>query len=315
MAERYRHVVAFGLVIGTLVVLRAMIVGPDELADLARFQELTGVAIGPESAFFASGLDGDGAAFAIVALDPFGQDLGQSLFDPSYRYLRFGYPWLAAAVALGSDSFALAGLALVGLVGAGLVAVIASNLYDVRGIHAWWLVCNPALILGFLGDTAEPLALALLSLSIYSGSKVLGWSLSLVRADYLVALAGRPKVFLAGVATAFVSKALWSLHFGEPILESEGTLTWPLTGFLAAPSIAGWLIVIGALTTLGVGMVKGDASWVVSGAFVLCFGVIVVDTPTNAMRAAGFLPVLWAFGPNFRPVASLRSLFPRATTV
>jgi hypothetical protein len=122
-------------------------------------------------------------------------------------------------------------------------------------------------------------------------------------------------VFLAGVATAVASKALWSLHFGEPILESEGTLTWPLAGYLATPSVAGWLIAIGALATLVIGIVRRDASWVVSGAFVLCFGVVVVDTPTNAMRAAGFLPVLWAFGPNSRPVADLRALFRRVSTV
>jgi hypothetical protein len=125
----------------------------------------------------------------------------------------------------------------------------------------------------------------------------------------VVALASRPIVFLSGAVTAVLTKSFWSWHFGESILENEGTITWPLAGYIATPSLLGWVIAAIALITLVVGVSRRDVSWILSGLLVMCFGPIVVDTPTNALRAAGFLPVLWAFGPGFEPVTPLRRLF------
>lgn len=309
MTDRIRHLIVAVLLILTFVALRLVVTGPDELRDHAHFENATGASVGPEQRYFGSGLDGDGATFAIIALDPFGQDVGRLLHEPSYRYLRFGYSWLASAVVGGTEELVLLGLSVVGMVAVGLTAYIASQLSDLYGRRAWLLVTNPALILGFIGDTAEPLALALLAGAIYSGSAVVGWSISLVRPSYLIGLSAHWRVALVGLATAAVSKIIWSRHFSEPLLAIASTLSWPFGGILAAPSVLGWLVMIAAVATLFVGVANRDLSWVTSGFFVICFAQIVVATPTNALRAAGFLPVLWAFGPNFRGVVSLRELF------
>jgi hypothetical protein len=55
-----------------------------------------------------------------------------------------------------------------------------------------------------------------------------------------------------------------------------------------------------------VGVRQRDMAWVVGGFFVLCFGGDVTVNPANAWRAAGFLPVLWAFGPAVTTLAPVR---------
>jgi len=52
-----------------------------------------------------------------------------------------------------------------------------------------------------------------------------------------------------------------------------------------------------------------DLGWVLSGLLVMSLSVIVVDTPVNAVRAAGLLPVLWAFGPNYQARSIRATLF------
>lgn len=297
------------LVVGTLVFVRLAITGPNDLQDLDRFEDVTGVEIGPQSAFFASGLNGDGATFAIVAQDPFGEDVSEALRVRSYRYLRVGYPWLATIATLGMDQLVLLGLAVVGFLAAGMVAWVASRLHETRGAWAWLLIANPALILGVVGDTAESVALALLAVAIYSASDLIGMSVAFVRPTYLVGLARRWPVLLVGLSFAAVGKAYWSWHFGESLFTGGFTVTWPLSGILQAPTLLGWMVVLAGVATAVVGAVRKDLSWVISGAFVLCFGAVVLDTPTNAVRAAGYLPVLWAFGPGYRANSSLRELF------
>jgi hypothetical protein len=66
--------------------------------------------------------------------------------------------------------------------------------------------------------------------------------------------------------------------------------------------------------TVAVGVRLRDWSWVLAGVFVLCFGLDVLRDPVNAWRAAGFLSVLWAFGPGFRSIPRLATtLHPVAT--
>ena len=310
-ASRWRHLLTALIVMLAIVVVRAVTTGSEYLGILTGFEEAIGMSVGPDSAYFARGLTGDGATFTIVAIDPFGSDVGRLLFDPSYRYLRFGSPWLAALVVLGSSDFVLLGLSVVGLASVGLIAYLASILNETRGPWAWLLICNPAVIIGALGDTAEPMALALISLAIFTGSALVGWTVALVRPTYLVALASRWRVFALGVVTAGVAKIIWSWRFGESMLASPSVLTFPFGGVLDSPTILGWAVVLAGLITAVIGGMRRDWSWVVSGVLVLCLGPVVVDTPTNAVRAAGFLPLLWAFGPRFAETRSLRSLFAR----
>jgi hypothetical protein len=307
--RRWRDVLFAAVVVATIIGLRIVVTGPHDLTDLARFESVTGTSVGPESEFFASGLDGDGSTFAVIALDPLGIDIGDLLKNPSYRYMRFGYPWLAKGAALGVDDAVLFGLALVGMLSVGVSAFVASRLNEIRGPWAWLLVANPALILGALRDTAEPLGVTLVSLAIFSGSIWAGLALAVVRPTFLVALAGRWRIFLVACVVAGVSKLGWSWHFGESPLTGGFNLDWPMTGVLASPSLLGWAVIVSALTTVVIGVMKGDWAWVLSGLLVICLGQVVVDTPTNAVRAAAFLPVLWAFGPNFESNGSLRDVF------
>lgn len=39
-----------------------------------------------------------------------------------------------------------------------------------------------------------------------------------------------------------------------------------------------------------------ELAWILSGLLVIMMSTVVFDTPYNAVRAAGMLPVLWAFG-------------------
>ena len=312
--SRWRHLLTAVIVMLAIVAVRAVTTGPDYLEVLSGFEAAIGISVGPDSAYFARGLTGDGATFTIVAIDPFGSDVGTLLFESSYRYLRFGFPWLAALTVLGSPDFVLLGLSVVGLASVGLIAYLASILNETRGPWAWLLVCNPAVIIGALGDSAEPMASALIALAIFTGSAIVGWTVILVRPTYLVALASRWGLFALGVATSGVAKVIWSWRFDESVLTSPSppVLTWPFGGVLDSPTILGWAVVLAGLITAVIGGMRRDWSWVISGVLVLCLGSGVVDTPTNAVRAAGFLPVLWAFGPRFTETRSLRSLFARA---
>lgn len=307
--RRWRDVLFAAVVVVTILGLRTIITNPGDLADLEHFESATATSIGPKSAFFASGLDGDGATFTIVALDPLGRDKGHLLRNPSYRYMRFGYPWLAKGITLGVDDAILLGLTVVGMAAVGVTAFLASRLSESRGPWAWLLVANPALILGALRDTAEPLGVTLLTLAILSGSVWAGLALAFVRPTFLVAVAGRWRIFLIAGAVAGVSKLFWSWHFGESPLKGGFALDWPMAGVIASPTLLGWAVIVSALITAAVGVIKRDWAWMLSGVLVICLGQVVVDTPTNAVRAAGFLPVLWAFGPGFKSNGSLRDLF------
>jgi hypothetical protein len=55
-----------------------------------------------------------------------------------------------------------------------------------------------------------------------------------------------------------------------------------------------------------VGLKWRDFGWLGAGALVLLLGSAVTEYPVNAFRVAGMLPVLWAFGPNFKALPSIR---------
>jgi hypothetical protein len=115
-----RHLVFAVVVMSILAAIRLGASGPTDLDHLSSFETSAGLDVGPDSAFFASGLNGDAAVFTLMALDPLGQDVGRLLTNPSYRYLRPGYPLVAAALSLGRDDPGAGGpLHGVSLVGGG----------------------------------------------------------------------------------------------------------------------------------------------------------------------------------------------------
>jgi len=65
--------------------------------------------------------------------------------------------------------------------------------------------------------------------------------------------------------------------------------------------------VAAATVTLILGLRQRDWTWVLVAIFVFAFGNDVTLNPINAWRAAGLLPVLWAFGPGYEPPMARRS--------
>ncbi len=168
------------------------------------------------------------------------------------------------------------------------------------------LVLNPALYIGFIGTTAEPLALALISISLFTGSVAAGLAVSFVREMYLVSLANRWYLFVGAVALATVFRFLWIWRFEGSLGEGANAISVPFQGVLAEGSVLAWLVALAGLATLLVGIKSRDFAWILSGILVVTLSPDVFVVPVHAVRAAGILPVLWAFGTT--PANFLRSL-------
>jgi hypothetical protein len=296
MKPRVVAVVLSVTVVAVVVLVRLVAAGPDDIRDLAQFQQATGIEAGPGYAFFAAGLNGDGAVFTIMAADPLGQEEGKAIHDQAYRYQRFGYAWAASAVALIQEEFLLAGLAIVGFVSLGLVAYIAFSRRETLGPRAWWLLANPALYVGVAFDTAEPLAILLLTVALMGGGVWPAVVMATVRPTYVLGLADRRRLFVPAVIVALAVRILWIVVFDASFLSGTVNLGLPLRGFLDEPSLIGALVMGAGIITLIMGVKHRRFSWVLSGLLVLCLSGVVYADPINAVRAAGMLPVLWAFG-------------------
>jgi hypothetical protein len=250
--------------------------------------------------WFSAWTLGDGQAFAVIAADPLGLEFGDQLKDPGYRYQRAGYSWLVWAGSGGQRGLipyamaAVGGLAVIGTL------ILAISLRQRLGPAAWFLVLNPALYIGFAGDTAEPLAILLLGLALASSRPWAGAALGLTPPAYLLALLGRWKTFAYGVVAAALLVGYAIVRFGFESLFPEGARLFgpPLVGYLENPTLAGLALAAAAVVTAGVGVRHRNWTWVVVGLYILCFSYTVVLDPVNAWRAAGLMPVLWAFGPR-----------------
>jgi hypothetical protein len=264
--------------------------------------------LGEPSPWFSAWSIGDGQAYAVIAADPSGVKLGQEIKEPAYRFARAGYSWLAALLTLGVDELVPYGLALVGAASLAGTLVLAIALRDRLGWKTWLLTANPAIFLGFAGDTSEPLGALLLAATLASGSMSLAVALGVTRPTYLLALLGRWKPFGLGLAAA-IALGVYSLwRFGlEGAAVGGGRIGIPLFGYLESPSLAGSLLGVLALITAIIGVARRDWTWFVVGLFVLSFGPNVTSNPINAWRAAGLMPVLWAFGPGHEVLDVLRS--------
>jgi hypothetical protein len=293
-----------GLVVLVAVVavfIRGLASNQADLDNLASFQAKSGLAVGPEWAWFANGLHGDGAVFAIMTSDPLGRGEGALIFDPSYRYARVGYPLAAFLASIGQESLILLGLSLVGLGSVVLVSIVTIGLRPTLGPKAWLLILNPALAIGFLYDTPEPLGIALLVIALRGGRLAAAIGLAVVRESYLAALARRRLSFLMVLIVAIGVRLFWVFHFGDSPLGGAGNLALPFIGVASQPSATGVIVTVTALATVVIGIRRRNLAWILSGILVCSLGESVLADPINALRAGGMLPVLWAFGPNHRP--------------
>ena len=258
------------------------------------------LSLGEPSKWFSAWSVGDGQAYAVIAADPSGVKLGREIKEPAYRFSRAGYSWLAAAVTLGKDRLVPYGMAIAGGVSLLGVLLLAVSLRVRLGPRGWFLILNPAIYMGFAGDTSEPLGVFLLALTLSTGSVFGAIALGVTRPTYLIGVLARRRHFIVGVLAAVLLAvySLWRFGF-EHFVPHGGRIDFPFFGYFQHPSLFGWLLAIVATVTLTIGWRVRDWSWVVSGLFVLCFGHFVTEFSVNAWRAAGMLPVLWAFGPGY----------------
>lgn len=307
--------VALIVVLGALFV-RAAYIPPYPDRHVAIASEKYDIDFGTPPKWFSAWSIGDGQAFAVIAADPTGGKLGVEIKEPAYRFARAGFGWVAAALTFGDSTLIPYAMAVVGAAALLGNLLIAVHLRDRLGPKAWFLTLNPAIYLGFAGDTAEALAALLLAYALASGSVAAAIALGVTRPTYLVAAWGRWGQLGAGAAGAALLAVYSFFRFGpEQFVAVEGALGPPLLAYLASPSIAGSLLALLAMTTVLIGVRRRDWAWVATGLLVLSVGFNVTPDPINAWRAAGPLMVLWALGTNYVPTTDTRSLEPMSASV
>jgi len=274
----------------------------DPATQIERVESTYNLELGDANPWFSAWALGDGQAYALIAADISGQKLADYVQETTYRFARAGFGWMAGAFSLGREPLIPYGLALAGALALVGVIVATVMLRPRLGPRAWLILLNPALYIAFAGDTSESLAILLLVLAIGWGSWVAALALGVTSPTFLVAVWGRWRLVLAGAASA-ASLAVYSFFaFGsESFIPHGGRIGLPFVSYLDHPSVWGALLAGAALGTIGIGARHRDWSWILAGVFVLCFGWDVLRDPVNAWRAAGFLPVLWAFGPRYEP--------------
>jgi hypothetical protein len=311
----------FEIVLVVLIVLTvalyvrwdAIPVLPDR--HIAGFEETYGVNVGAPGPWFSAWALGDGQAYALIGIDPTGQTLAEEIREAGYRFARAGYGWAVWAVSLGQPELVPYALAIVGSLSLVALVALVIRLRPALGPRIWLIVFNPALFIGFAADTSEPMGILLLAVVLSWGGWWAASLLGVTRPTFLVALWGRWKQLAFGLLGA-VGLGLYSLIvFGlEAMIPSGGRLGLPFHAYFEYLSVWGLLLAGAAAVTVAVGARMRDWSWVLAGVFVLCFGSDVLRDPVNAWRAAGFLPVLWGFGPDFRSIPRLATtLHPVAT--
>ena len=169
--------------------------------------------VGEPGPWFSAWSLGDGQAYVLIALDPTGGKLAEEIPEAGYRFARAGYGWAGWAVSLGRADFVPYALALVGAVCLVGVLALAVRMRPVLGPRSWLMVLNPALFIGFAGDTSEPMGILFLAMALAWDSWVSAIFLGVTRPTFLVALWGRWKLFLIGVGTAALQCSLdhWTL--------------------------------------------------------------------------------------------------------
>lgn len=256
--------------------------------------------VGEPGSWFSAWSLGDGQAFVMIALDPSGNKLDEEIDEAGYRFARAGYGWATYAAALGQNEAIPYALAIVGTASLVALIVMAVRLRPRLGRRAWFVLANPAIYIGFGGDTSEPLAVLLLTMAMASSGWVAAVLLGVTRPTFLIGLWGQWRKFIAGLASAVLLGTYSLLTFGsDALIPSGGRIGWPLTSYFEHSSFWGWVLATCAVATLILGIRRREWAWILGGLFALSFGADVLRDPVNTWRAAGFLPVLWAFGAGY----------------
>lgn len=274
-----------------------------------------GFEVGEPGEWFSAWSLGDGQAYAMIAVDPSGDLLATHVSEAGYRFARAGYGWAARAASLGQGRYVPYGLAVVGAISLLGVLILAIHMRPRLGPRAWLLVLNPAVFIGFAGDTSEPLGILVLGAALAWELWPFAALVGVIRPTYLVGLLRDRRLLIPGLLAAAVLGFYSLLRFGaEALVPAGGRLSLPGLAYVDQVSVWGVLLAVVAIATLVIGIRQRDWSWVLAGAFVLSFGSDVLREPVNAWRAAGFLPLMWAFGPRFK-ASGIRGLSARRPSV
>lgn len=305
--ERKRDgLVAASLAVLTALLLRFLLAKPQDFLHYSVLRDLTGIDFGEWPDIFYTGGGGDGEVFAVLAADPIGQGPSQSIPAVVYRFARVGFSWAAWALSLGQERFVLPALFLIGLIALATVGFLAGFWRKKLGPASWLLVLNPALYVGFVGDTAEPLAILLLVLALSGSGPLAAAALGITRPTYATALLGRGRSLVVAVVSGVAVVILAVRLFDAPVFGTlDGAFSVPFVAYFNQPSIVGFAVLSAGVVTVVVGLVRRDLAWLASGLLVLVLGEGVTANPVNAVRAAGMLPVLWALASPLENSAGL----------
>jgi len=177
----------------------------------------------------------DGAYFYAVAVDPLALGEEHNLVDvPAYRFGHPGYGWLAWFLAAGRPSAVPFTLLFIGLVSMFVAGAAASYLAVELGWSPWaglFVAFNPGLLFATMALNSEPLALAVLFLTLLAWMRRrLVWA-----AVGLVALCLIKEQFVLVPAGLF----LWELIRTRESSEETGARAWvPRLAILAAGPVA-----------------------------------------------------------------------------
>lgn len=308
MNRRYEFILIILIVVAGALYARAEYIPTFSDRHVENAEEKYGLDVGDPGPWFSAWSIGDGQAFAVIAADPTGMKLSAEIEEAAYRYSRAGFAWIVAAASLGHEDWIPYGMAVVGILSLLAITWLAISLRDQVGVRIWILVLNPALYLGFAGDTAEPLGMFFLAYAMATGSIWAAAALGVTRPSYLIGLLGRWRQVGVGVGATVAILVYGLFRFGvENFIPDGGRVGLPLRAYFEHSTPWGWLVALAAAATLMVGIRKRDWAWIASGLLILCLGTDVTANPVNALRAAGMIPVLWAFGPGFQAITKAAS--------
>ncbi len=279
-------------------------------ADLARFEEASGIDLPDwygDAPFFLMWTRGDGATYLTLATDLDLDGAAHRLRSPRLRVARLGFSTLLRLVAIGRIAWLPVAAFVVGSVGLATYGAMTATiaLHDRR---AWWLLANPAVLIGYVGDSTEPVGLALLLVAALAVSPLVAFAagalLGGVRPSFAPATlaARRPwPAFLGTIAVAAIvgtwARSVFPADPGFPfrlplVGYVEATGTTPLPDLVVAATVAA--AATGTIV-LGVRRHRGPRrwGWILGGLLILTLPPESVDDVVNLLRIAGFLPVLW----------------------
>lgn len=204
--------------------------GQEPMATLAREADPSFSFVQPQAHY-------DGVYFYAIARDPLARGRAHELIDKAaYRYGHAGYGWLAWLLSGGKASAVPAALLALSLAGVAVAAVAFSLLAVELGLSPWLglvVAFNPGVVYATTADTSEPIALAVLALTL------LAWT----RGRY-----GWAAVALA--AGCFIKEPLLLVPVGLGIwmifdaIRGRATIRWTRVAALAAGPVlyGGWFI-------------------------------------------------------------------------